>query len=458
MYVINDKYKFILILFPKSGCSTLRLICSHLLFNNLDKIEQDIFLNKHSIHKFHNNIQTLKIPDMDNIKQYHVICVYRNTYERLVSMYLEKAHMFNTGNDDRSLSPVPHENKETFSKFIKYTTTHENLDIHYEGQIIPTCILPHINQYINIKDIKNELFTFNSDLRDQFLKIYNTTGNINSMHKRTDININLTYYNFNTDHMQLFTKNKSAPSYNLFYNNDIINQVYDFYKDEIYLFNIIYPWERKFTFICNTCTGSTLERTFNREYHNPFIGSIFVDDYDYLKFCKNFGYYLTLEPTFITKGDYTKLWYQQSNQERWLLHGKDKCDYIIMKLDDIEIHWIHEMDKNYLLEKYIKRRNRLKDAIPIFMWAEEHMFLNLTPVQKQNIIDEFNNLNNITFMALYTKYNIIKDANKHFISYPYDIKIYNNTNRITNNRLQWSIPQNICDKVFIDMLKYYVKL
>ncbi len=43
----------------------------------------------------------------------------------------------------------------------------------------------------------------------------------------------------------------------------------------------------KYTFILNNCLCSQLYRKMNREYDNPFIGSYFQLDEQFLKFCKN---------------------------------------------------------------------------------------------------------------------------------------------------------------------------
>ena len=46
------------------------------------------------------------------------------------------------------------------------------------------------------------------------------------------------------------------------------------------------------------------------------------------------------------------------------IHDEINTPYPVMYLDDIEIHWIHENDKNTLLEKYYRRIERYKTENP----------------------------------------------------------------------------------------------
>lgn len=54
-----------------------------------------------------------------------------------------------------------------------------------------------------------------------------------------------------------------------------------------------------YSFITNNCIGSEICKKLNREYDNPFIGSYFQDDDQFLKFCSNFEHYINLKPEFL---------------------------------------------------------------------------------------------------------------------------------------------------------------
>ena len=105
-----------------------------------------------------------------------------------------------------------------------------------------------------------------------------------------DLDIPLYNYNFIIDPLEI--KKKGKPDYRLFYNDSIIKKVEKIYEYEMKYFWISYPWERDYILISNTCIGWTLTRKFMGLYNNPFIGSLFPNDDDYLKLCKNLYHYL----------------------------------------------------------------------------------------------------------------------------------------------------------------------
>lgn len=114
------------------------------------------------------------------------------------------------------------------------------------------------------------------------------------------------------------------------------------------------------TYISNNCTNISFYFTENREYDHPFIGSLFVNDKQYVKFCKNFSTYLDIDPIFGEPSE-TSTWALQ-NGGKWYKHPEIPVPYPVMYLGDVEIHWIHEKDRNVLMEKYIRRRERLRNS------------------------------------------------------------------------------------------------
>lgn len=113
-----------------------------------------------------------------------------------------------------------------------------------------------------------------------------------------------------------------------------------------------------YTYVGNNCSPLHFFFTEDREYDQPLIGSMILDDRDFVKLCKNFDYYMTLSPVF-----------QSTPRKEWH-KGKDlQIPYPITMLDDIEVHWIHEKSEQLLFEKYERRRNRYltKKPIPIFL-------------------------------------------------------------------------------------------
>ena len=116
------------------------------------------------------------------------------------------------------------------------------------------------------------------------------------------------------------------------------------------------------SFISNTCIGYLLFNKYNLKYNNPFIGSLFIDDLQYIKFCQNLEYYINIKPEFrdpeITNyySDINSLWYAVKS-------CSVKIPYVVMYLDDIQIHWIHERDSNNVLKKYNYRLDRFKQKL-----------------------------------------------------------------------------------------------
>ena len=49
-------------------------------------------------------------------------------------------------------------------------------------------------------------------------------------------------------------------------------------------------------YISNNCTNLHFYFTQNMEYNHPFISCMFIDDAQYVKFCKNFSYYISQIP------------------------------------------------------------------------------------------------------------------------------------------------------------------
>ena len=47
----------------------------------------------------------------------------------------------------------------------------------------------------------------------------------------------------------------------------------------------------KFSYITNNCLAQVLYFSESREYDSPFIGSIFLNDHQFIKLCHNYNYY-----------------------------------------------------------------------------------------------------------------------------------------------------------------------
>lgn len=119
-------------------------------------------------------------------------------------------------------------------------------------------------------------------------------------------------------------------------------------------------------FISNTCACIHLYKHFNIEYNHPFIGSLFVNDDQYIKFCSNFNYYINCTPIINKPND--KSIFAIQNEGVWYKNSVISTPYVVIYLDDIEIHMVHETDEKIVLETYNRRLKRYKQSCvqPIF--------------------------------------------------------------------------------------------
>lgn len=94
----------------------------------------------------------------------------------------------------------------------------------------------------------------------------------------------------------------------------------------------------------------------------PFVNSLILDDKLFVKLCLNLEHYLNIEPVFLDQPSIKSKWYMDTGSE-WFVNQCITIPYPVMKIDDLEIHWIYSKDKNTLLEKYKRRSKRLKNIL-----------------------------------------------------------------------------------------------
>jgi uncharacterized protein (DUF1919 family) len=158
----------------------------------------------------------------------------------------------------------------------------------------------------------------------------------------------------------------------------------------------------------------------NKEYNNPFIGSLFINDSDYVKLCSNLNYYLNLIPIF-KKSLKNSKWYKQGN-DIYKIMGMYPI-YPIMFLDDIEIHWIHEKNEEDTIQKYnrrIKRYINLNNPINLCILSFSELLNDHSKDDLDKLLNLFFDINeNVIFIGPnYLLTNNIKNKlskNKHYI-------------------------------------------
>jgi uncharacterized protein (DUF1919 family) len=204
------------------------------------------------------------------------------------------------------------------------------------------------------------------------------------------------------------------------------------------------------TYISNNCGNLSFFFKEKREYDHPFIGCLFVNDEQYIKFCINFDYYINLSPRIGIPNE-NSVWAKQSGN-KWYQHKEIIPPYPVIYLgddnDEIEIHFIHESSNIELLEKYNRRLERYKLNKPniIFMLSCADLCNNHSNENRQKLIREFTSINN----------NILNHKTSIYLSrYKEDISIHPNVfhvelwNDCSYDRNSSFIPEIhfVCDRI-----------
>lgn len=116
--------------------------------------------------------------------------------------------------------------------------------------------------------------------------------------------------------------------------------------------------------ISNCCLGKDIHRKLNNcEYNNPFIGTLILDDFQYLKLCKNIRNYMTDEFV-LTNNILPSIYVEQTKNNRYN-NSLISNNYPILTNETIEIdiHAIHENNHNIAQQKFCKRQKRFNDII-----------------------------------------------------------------------------------------------
>jgi len=157
---------------------------------------------------------------------------------------------------------------------------------------------------------------------------------------------------------------------------------------------------KEMAYITNNCGCLSFYFTLKMEYNQPFIGCLFVNDLQFIKLCKNFDRYMTIEPLFGIPNP-SSTWATQAGNGGWYSHQEIKIPYPVMYLEDIEIHWIHEINPETLSEKYNRRRQRyltLKPT-PVFMWCDADLMNDHPKDIFENLVNDFSFIKNSIYIT-----------------------------------------------------------
>ena len=219
----SKKYNYIMIYNAKSGCTLWRQ-----LFLELHREEI-----KESTNLWHNINIDFPIPK--NINNIPKIVVVRNPYMRVVSMFCNKYVNINR-NFLYSKFNLP---KITFREFVKKLVELKNknklnnTDVHIVEQTKD--FIMDKNTYVvklekfNEQIIEAYKYIGKHKLLPQIEKFINSNNFINET--KRDISIK------NVSDKEYTVGNNIYPDYKYFYDNELLNMVYDLYKDDFIKFN-----------------------------------------------------------------------------------------------------------------------------------------------------------------------------------------------------------------------------
>jgi len=242
---VNHKKKYVMITFPKSGCTSLEKTFNYLEIGDLSNYS-DILNQKGSWEekrakifvisyietinlKNKNAIDEFNFNDFDN---YYIFSIFRNTYDRVVSMYFNKFLGI-----DSSTSHL--KRRFSFNYFLDWIIRHKcNVrgDHHFNKQWIFEPAYLKVNQYINLNKI-NEILpdlyeTKFSISKDKVKKILKDKHNA-LLKNKYDIDTKLDKYDFVEDVLNLNILKNGIPQNKLMLTSECVYKIKQLYGDEI---------------------------------------------------------------------------------------------------------------------------------------------------------------------------------------------------------------------------------
>lgn len=121
---------------------------------------------------------------------------------------------------------------------------------------------------------------------------------------------------------------------------------------------------RDFSIISNNCWGGLISQYYGLPYMSPTCG-LLIGGIDYIKFCRNIKYYLSIKLEFINFED-AKFRHQYQGFK----------PFPVARLDDIEIYFIHYHSEEEAAEKWYRRTKRINWDNIIFKISHRESFTN----------------------------------------------------------------------------------
>ena len=112
----------------------------------------------------------------------------------------------------------------------------------------------------------------------------------------------------------------------------------------------------------NTCVGWTIyDRFIKCEYKSPLIGTLIIDDNDYISLIQDFKKTINsnISYSLIPKNNI----YEKQTSNKYYKHSTIRTPYPIININNNDIHCIHENDMNKCIDKFKRRTERCKNIL-----------------------------------------------------------------------------------------------
>jgi uncharacterized protein (DUF1919 family) len=142
-----------------------------------------------------------------------------------------------------------------------------------------------------------------------------------------------------------------------------------------------------FAYISNNCMGGLMYQHFKEQYNDPFIWSLILDDFDYVRLCRDFDDYIINEPELTIINKNCK-WCKNTNKSSF-----NDWQYPVTDLSGIQIHWIHHTNQEKkLLTSFTRRVDRylsIKEKSVVFLFNSFTLFQEHTNNELKGLLEIF---------------------------------------------------------------------
>ena len=225
MNAYSKKYNYIINWFPKSGCTYFRRLFLELHKNELDNTPTNLW---HSLEL------DFPIPEDIDIDEIPKICLCRNPYNRVVSMFCNKY----CGGEKSVLPEKFTLDKVTFREFVKKLCEFKE---SYKLNSIDIHISEQCSNYN--KDSKNQHIIKLEEFDKSIIDIYNKLNLTDLIpilqEKKNKISKNATKKNDNTEYVydkEFNIDDIYFPDYRYFYDKELFEMVYELYYEDFKIF------------------------------------------------------------------------------------------------------------------------------------------------------------------------------------------------------------------------------